>query len=358
MPYDLVRYDSIYNKDVLTPVSLEWTQCVELFTTHLVMGAKDHTPGFGPYSVRAPLTPCTTHPDGKSRVQPHRCDSSVRALTLAVFDADEGSPQDLDTTRGLIASAGLAQVWYTTHSYRPDQAKPSWRLVLPLATPVHPSRWKKTRETLLTRFRIPALPGKCSGASHFYYLPSHPPGVVPLTFVAPGQALDLGADVAKPALRSEVAVEVEAWDPDEELPNGYDLEPIRTALRKRVASLKRAQELEKAERLRTILDGKPFPDGRRREDSFRVCGMLAWACPEVPLAALAHLLRPTYEAMAREGSSVTWAYLTNALTSGRKRYLEDQARLAAFDEERKVVAAEEKRASNAWRVRKGLPPLP
>lgn len=330
--FDVTRYPTLYDIDRLFPTEMSWVELSILFTTYRVEEDKLTLPGFGPYRTRQPVSPCRRHSDGKIRPQAHRCDDCVRAVTLCVFDADVGSPADVKACQEALDRDGLAHVWYTTHSHRPDAQTASYRLVLPLAMAVHPSRWKDVRTAVLERYRVPADPAKCSGASHFYFLPSHPPGQAPQTYTGPGsgfldpRALGL-AEAGTPAPQIAADVLPETISP----PGPVDLAPLVKKLRAIAAGYRRSggtKDLERAALLSKVLDGLPLAEhGSRNAVTFRAAGILTWALPRVELGILKLILTPSVEAMRRAGSRLTWAKVDRFLTTGRMNYLKAQADL-------------------------------
>lgn len=330
--FDITRYPTLYDIDRLFPTQMSWVELSILFTTHLVTEDKLTLSGFGPYRTRQPVSPCRRHSDGKVRPGPHRCDDCVRAVTLCVFDADVGTPAQVKACQDALDAHGLAHVWYSTHSHRPGAPIASYRLVVPLAVPVHPSRWKEVRAAVLERYRVPADPAKCSGASHFYFLPSHPPGVEPQTYVGTGSKLldprELGlSDTATPAPKPTTDVALETIHP----PGPVDLAPLIKKLRAVATGYRRSggtKDLERAALLQKIIDGAPLAEhGSRNAVTFRAAGILTWTLPHVELGVLKLLLTPSVEAMRRAGSRLTWAKVDRFLTSGRTNYLKAQAQL-------------------------------
>jgi len=140
-----------------TPKTLsDWDAVCKYFTLRQVVLDKMHACGFGPYELKNITGP--------------RHNDNVLHVTMAVFDADAGP---IEPCLEKLDQANIAWLAYTTWSHTPE--KSCWRLAIPLATPCLPANWGTLRLALLKAFVIPADPAQCSGVSHFYFRPSHPP---------------------------------------------------------------------------------------------------------------------------------------------------------------------------------------
>jgi hypothetical protein len=332
-------YRSIY--DVAHPVphrDADFQAVANRLRTHTPVTAKDKAPGFGPYTLAPTATPCLEHRvRGVVRpfTQAHRCDRCVTAITLAVFDADVGSTDDVEECDSYLNYGRVGRIWYTTFSWVPEAATQSMRLVLPVSEPVPPYAWPYVRGELIRNYRIPADPKKCSGASHFYYAPARsvdgPAGVYEYT---PGGAVDVGlliaaAPPASASLRESAAAYRTTLedDPDDE---PGDVEPVRAALRRRMKYFSRFDK-NNAEQLRRVLYGVPLAeDGSRNETTFRTCGLVAHAAPEASLATLIEVMSPSLVSMREEGSSLTREHLVRFLSTGLEAARAKVARDEAF----------------------------
>lgn len=299
-------WPSIYDKDAHQSVDESWSQIVERFSAHQRLTNKDKAWGFGPYALAPPPKPCNRHQDGRERSSPHRCDSCVERLTLAVFDVDTGTPEDVSRTEDALAQEDCMRLWYSTHSHRQD--KPSYRLILPVSQEIAPETWANFRHGVIRRFNIPCDPGKCGGKSHFYFGPSCKPGADPKVWSAGGKFLDVGSIAlveAKPKV-TFANLDGFTWEPPAEPSGPIDVMTLRAKVMLRVQSLTRKGETKKASALVQMLQGRPLAlKGSRNETTFKLAGTLAWALPGESLGTLVFLLRPSVEAMISQGSSLS-----------------------------------------------------
>jgi hypothetical protein len=74
-------------------------------------------------------------------------------------------------------------------SWRGLPEHPRWRLVLPLAAPVPAAAWREVWQRARAAL-CPEADPQCKDASRQYYLPSHPPGVLPDVRYQEGPLLD------------------------------------------------------------------------------------------------------------------------------------------------------------------------
>lgn len=330
-----VRYtlwSSLYDLENYTPVEETWGAVVARFRRHIRTTVKDQVPGFGPYLLRAPRSSCYDHRDGLPRDQPHRCDSCVEEMTMLVSDVDEGTQADVDACEGLLAEAGVARIWYSSFSY---PAKPSYRLIVPLSEPVAPTMWRTFRQMFMGKFQIPANPKKCSGRSHFYFLPSCPPDVTPYFAAPEGRPFPVRTLISSPKpYDPRESVSIPDFEPPPEPPGPVDLAPIVEELRnKQTRLLRNSATKEKGELLRRCLDGQALaPHGSRDNSALIVAGILAWALPGTPVSVLKHLMRRSVDAMIADGSSLTWPKVERMLlTAMRNKYEADQRNTDILD---------------------------
>jgi hypothetical protein len=297
--FDLTLYPSIFSLDGL-PVTLRWSEILVEFTRHLRPNTKDAAPGFGPY--RLVERPCSrpSHPPG-----PHRCDGCVDALSLAVFDVDCGTEDEVAACDARLS--GHARLWYSSWSYRPDAERPALRLVVPLARPVPAERWPSWRESFIRAFGVPADPKKCGGLSHFYYAPAAPKDVEPLVDAHEGPFFDPSTIPSTARLRPPTAVPVH-HDLDAEV-DPERLALLRLRLKQSITGLKRSRTEGAAEKCRHfehLVAGQPLADhGSRNATTTRVVFQLVRRFGDLTAAEGLAIVEPSLLAMQREGSKLT-----------------------------------------------------
>lgn len=345
--FALTAYKSLYDIDAQTPLKLTWEGLVDLFGTHARHAQKDLSPGFGPYRLRDVEPPEICRRHTKDKTGQHRCDALVEALTLAVFDVDTGTEADVAALEVRLKAAGYAYLLYSSYSYGP--AKAAYRLVLPLKAPVSQRRWPSLRTTLLHRFAIPADPKKCSGASHFYYLPSCPPESSPAFRFASGSLLD--ADVYVPpseAFDKFFTEALQIGDEEETTEGVVDLKELRRGVRNKANGLKRREDAwahEKAELLENILDGKPLAaSGSRNDTTAKTAWYLVWNFPDATETQIKKLLEPSVLAMQREGSSLRLSEMYRMVYSAKRKQREEKAAQEAASEFFKRQLAEQQKS--------------
>jgi hypothetical protein len=340
-PIRYTLWPSLYDLDSPYPVEEGWPDLVRRFSQHEVYPDKFAAPGFGPYVLTPPVTPCVRHTDGVVRVAEHRCDRCVSGVTMAVFDVDDNATLDgLTHTDALLGAAGTARLWYSSWSW---PQKVSYRLVIPLSRPVAPAAWPGFRHAVLDRFVVQADPKKCTGLSHFYFGPSCRAAHVTDAVIeaADGSALDVdsfGAVAVAPArpkyvpdaddLAADIADELD----DEDESAQVDVGAVRDVLVQKRASWARSAKVdtrEKAALLGRLLDSEPLAEhGSRNQTTMRVAGITAHACPDAALVALRILFRPSVDAMVADGSRLTYdkvdRFLRTALVTARARRARDE----------------------------------
>ncbi len=294
---------------------MSWDEVCARLSDHARVGAKLEAPGFGPYILRPPPTPCFKHP-GAPRDRPHRCDDCVEAITLAVFDVDHGTcteqgrlnwltPADLDICREKLNAAGLAQHWYSSFSHSPGRL--SFRLVLPLSQPVQPHNWKGFRKSLIEKYSIPADPKKCSGASHFYFLPATGESTYDFRQVetVKGVPVDAGIQVPKP---SPLPI-AKATDADICLAEEVtaDIDALKGAIVERAYVWKRGpRHRRNGELLQKLVDGVALAEkGERDVMTNTACSLLAYTFSGHSLETYFSLVEPSLHAMQQDGSKLT-----------------------------------------------------
>lgn len=133
------------------PLALGWPSIVGALSDHAVRDDKTQGALWSPVDYR----PGTTRANG-----------NVSQVFAFVADLD-GQP--LDAVRDRL----VGREWhaYTTHSHRSD--KPSWHVVLPLASPVKGSDWRRAWLTIRSWLR--AGDEQTCDASRAYFLPQRHP---------------------------------------------------------------------------------------------------------------------------------------------------------------------------------------
>lgn len=306
MKLRLTLWGSLYNIDDPREVEEAWPEVISRLSHHFTLSRKEHGSGFGPYFLQMPGKACARHQDAKPRPGAHRCDSCVENVTLAVYDADTGTRAQVQRTESLLTQAHIARLWYSTFSH--TLAKPSYRLVIPLARPVPGVLWQDFRYSLLKRFEIPADPLKCTGLSHFYFLPACPQGSTPEVWHEEGAFLEPESipDVARRQTVSFADTSGFNWEPPQETGEPVDMDALQAELKRRATLLARKGEHGKATALRRLLKGEPLAEkGERNSVTFRVAGMLPWTISGHPLSSYRLIMRESVEAMAKAGSSLT-----------------------------------------------------
>lgn len=341
----------LYEIDVFTPHIDTWSGLVARMSAFIQAAKKLTAPGFSPYSIMPPAHACVRHKDHAVRENPHRCDACVGEVSMLVYDVDLGTQQAVDDCYARIAAEGYAQHWYTTHSWRPDAGplEPSpQRLIIPLDKPVRSVDLPALRLAVLRALQIPADPKKCSGASHFYFLPTCPRGGTGRARTGAGKFLPATRFVkfAPEHLSRPVVVR---WQPPPEPTEPVDLEPYRTELRDRAGRWARAQAHKaKAAAIYAILAGEPIGGpGDRNDPMCRTTGVIAWVFPNVPMGTLMALVRPTLRAMQAQGSNLTDAEVEGMF---RRAFVGKAAQDARDSELRAWMEAD--------RVEQGAPPTP
>lgn len=92
-----------------------------------------------------------------------RANANVRSVHALVLDYDGG--HDWSTVLGTLA--GMAAIWHTTYSSRPDDLRA--RIVVQISAPVEAQHWPAVAAWAMTRWRW-ADPA-CKDAGRAYYLP-------------------------------------------------------------------------------------------------------------------------------------------------------------------------------------------
>lgn len=304
------------------------------FTHDHTIATKDANYGFGPYLLEPPEETCYRH--GLIPIDhPHRCDACVRALTMAVFDMDCGTLEEVAACTDRLEADDILFVAYSTFSYRPEADRPSLRLVVFLDEPVPATHWKSWRLGFLTRYGVPADAGKCSAPSHFYYAPAHPPGIEPVFVTHLGHPFPTASIPARPG-------PVISPNPDPSM--GMDFAPMapdllaewRRLLEKRAARWARGDERsrEKAVIIRRLLAGEALAEhGHRNQTSTRAAALILAAWHEGTIGGALEIFRPSLEAMQKAGSRLDERTLSRQLASAFAKVTASRAERARLDAE-------------------------
>lgn len=115
--------------------------------------------------TRAPCWSPAGYPQGAKRRK-----SSVQAVSMLVFDCDDGTPPEAARE----AFRGWCQLGHTSWSHSTET--PKWRLVLPLAQPVPGEHWPSAFAAALRMWALFMPPGshpdkRCRDASRLFFLP-------------------------------------------------------------------------------------------------------------------------------------------------------------------------------------------
>lgn len=322
MPFNISVYPTLYDTDSPTPTILSLEELTQKLSVFVRTDTKASVPLFGPYRLSPPPSPCKKHLDGVPRVSAHRCDVCVSGITLATFDADIGTEEELLTCEELLAKDDLTRIWYSSHSYNPELGKRSMRLVLPLQEECPPGHWASFRKHLILKYKIPAELTKCSGKSHSYYFPSCPPNGEPVFEFVEGKLLSFveWAPEAKASSSSDAADLASSEDsvpftwPEETNP---PLDEYISRVESQIVYLtqkNQPKEHEKAERLRRLLKGEALAEhGDRNTAMASVTASLANMFPDAPRSVFVRLLEDSITIMIANGSRLTAETVMNAL---------------------------------------------
>lgn len=314
MSHTISLWSGLYSIDAPETKDYTWDELVALLSVHTRPRKKDLAPGFGPYKTRAPWAPCFKHRDGKPRPEAHRCDDCIDVMTLLVFDVDQGSTEQVLACDGRLEQAGLRRHWYSTFSH--TETKPSFRLVVPLASPITPDDFLYIRSHFIRTFDVPANVKQCSGSSHFYFLPSCLLAATPVVFTGHGEDYDAAPTLAARMLPTHTIApppDLSQWAPPRRptQPRTDNIAPtvgeLRDSLKNKYERLARKPaDYSKAVLLGRVLDGVALaPHGERNTSALIVTGIMAYAVPDATLDDLMELFEPCLKATQAEGSSLT-----------------------------------------------------
>lgn len=287
---------------------LTWEELCSQVLRRGTYTSKESAPLFGPYAL---------YPNPRTK-KLSRCDACVTELSMAVFDVDQGDEAAVDLCRFRLART--QHLFYSTYSH--SAARPSYRLVIPLAAPIEAAAWYSVRSHLMSEFTIPCDPNTSKGVSHAYYVPSSPPGRVGVDYVGAGALYRAPHFYVPPAGFISGLEDFEAREEDA-VP--VDIEPMRVALTRRAAQLQREQP-QKAERLRRCLAGEPIADAGGRDQAMTsLTSLIVYALPDVSVATVRRLVEPSYRAMRALGSKLTMTSIETKIRSAMRKKAERDA---------------------------------
>lgn len=318
--FDITLWPNLTQVTTFTHHRWSWQDLVANLSGGISAHKKESVGLFGPYKITGP----------------QRADTNVAAVSLAVFDVDNfttASPlAELMWCRLLLDKAQLAQHWYTTYSHKADA--PAWRLVLPLAEPCPANLWKNLRANLISTFAIPADAAKCSGLSHCYFLPSHPPDQPANEYLTiDGNTLSAVSHLATvPLVSATTRYTLPAdWRP----PDGGDPTDDKLLTKLRGYLYKRQRRLVDTDRrkdwLANAIAGRAIADhGERDNATCVVAAMVVFALPfNYSVDVCYALLAESVAAMVSRGSKLTPAKVQRMLLSA----MANRARMIREEEE-------------------------
>ncbi len=357
LEFDVVKYRGLYAIDDLATYKMAWEDLVDMLSFHTPLRDKMTGAGWGPYAIEPPRNgPCYNHRGEQPHPGPHRCDSCVKEQTVLVFDADIGDAGAVARCQANLEQAGVAQHWHSTYSYRNTPYAPlALRLVVPLATPIPPEHARAIREEFIRGFSVPADPKKCSGNSHFYFLPSRPPDPTallsplvdpPYLYTRPGSPYQ-----TRPLIPTTLGKYVrlpDNWKPAA-TEKKLDLRRVST----RLGKMAREKDPRAVWLLRLLAGEALDVHGHRDEATTRTCGILAWLYPDASIEALMAVLEPSVEKMIAAGSKLTHTAVERKLWSALRNKALDDARVREIE---LGLKAQLKAQLDAGRYRPPTPP--
>jgi hypothetical protein len=281
-----------------------WDDWVRLLQSSTETPRKHDIPLFGPYVLR--------------HGAPARHNEYVAFVHTAVFDVDKcpaQAPGALERCRAALE--GVGHIWYTTFSHTPDA--PSLRLVIPLAHGVSPDRWAGVRHTLAARYRVPCNLQESSGASHCYYLPSHPPGATPYFEAHLGPPAPVPTEALPPP--APVPQVTGPLYPQED-PQGRTLDDLLLTLEGAADRHDSYGREDRASYLRALVSGLPLGDSARDPKTASACAMLVHNLHPLPRDTYVTLLQKSVDSMIAAGSSLRWPKVLKMLDSAARKWHE------------------------------------
>ncbi|AGC44565.1 virulence-associated protein E domain-containing protein [Myxococcus stipitatus DSM 14675] len=258
-----------------------WPQLRALFTTHR--------------RSQCPQSPCPSRCPAKNGpawspvdISERRRNENVRAVTLAVFDLDHLTAEQLAPLDEL-ERGGYAFALHSTHSHRPPDY--CLRLIMPLSRPVLPREWPAVRTAALALLRVPADPAT-KDLSRLYYLPDAPEGAEPFAESTDGRPLDVDELLA--SARAGLPVTASPSAPSAPM----DAASTTTDQHHLGSLLRRHARPENKALIGRVLRGQPLaPRGSQDTTLQQLMSTVAFCLPtDTPDAAIVELLRPCYAA--------------------------------------------------------------
>ncbi|MCP3060960.1 virulence-associated E family protein [Myxococcus sp. K38C18041901] len=291
-----------------------WRELKHLLSTHAV----------------TPCAPCVGHRCPTKLAQrawapvdigPLRKDAEVRAVTVAVFDLDGVTAEQLARTDERLE--GYAAIVHTTHGHRPGHT--SLRIIVPLTRPVLPAEWLRVREAAERLLEMPADPNT-RNLSRIYFLPNHSGEHEAHASNTEGRALDVDALLAtvRPAPSPPPApssIPGMAQGP-------ADLFELR-------AKLRRVRKPEHRVLIRRVLAGEPLAEVGLQDNTLNVLmSCAAYVLPtETPEEAVIEVFRPCFAATDwGEGTEHLCEQARLKLRRHRERRLQGDAQRSADNE--------------------------
>lgn len=240
---------------------------------------------------QCPTTPCVRGCPAKNGpawspvdIVERRRTENVRAVTVAVFDLDHLSAQQLACLDS-VERHGLAFAVHSTHSNLPPDDY-CLRLAMPLSRPVLPREWASVREAAIRMLSLPADPAT-KDLARIYYLPDAPTGVEPLALTGDGTPLDVDALLAMSRAGLPTVAPVLPSTPD--VP--ADLYELRALLR-------RVRKPEHVVIVRRALAGESLaPVGEQDNTLNALMSCAAFVLPlSTPEAAVLEIFRASFAA--------------------------------------------------------------
>lgn len=296
-----------------------WSDLVTLLTTHRQSSGCTATPCADRKCPAKLSFPAWSPVDIDGR----RSNDNVRAVTVAVFDLDHLTEEQVDA----LDLAGHGWVLYSTHSSKPGDV--CLRLVCELSRPALPSEWPAVRRAAVARFNLPADPST-KDLSRLYFLPDAPEGTTPLAGSAAGPPLDVDALLESARAGSDSRPAQAAMGP-----LSTSTEGAPTDLNELAVLMRRHCKPENRALVGRVLRGEPLsppqsgPYGGQDAELQALMSTCGFCLPDsTPDDAVIHVLRPSF-------SRTAWGEGTEHLISeAMKKMHRARERRQARDAER------------------------
>lgn len=153
-------FDSLYDNRPRTHDG--WSELVKTLSSPIISSDKK----------AAPLYSAAVYTDGTAT----RSNANVAYLSLAIFDLDAASEDQVLNFVADVSILGLAAFFHTTHSWASGLAESKYksRLIVPFHRPVFPDEWDRTWSGIeeFARIRGVTIDPACKDPSRAYYFPS------------------------------------------------------------------------------------------------------------------------------------------------------------------------------------------